>query len=79
MFADAYMLAVAKGGGRVVINSCDPGLVYTDLILKMPRYAGKAREETGAQTPVCVSSYYCMCVLLLLRLCPHATACVLIQ
>ena len=92
MFADAYMLALARGrggevsrsgggGGRVVINSCDPGLVYTDLILKMPRYAGKAREETGAQTPVYVcprttvfvSSCYSVCVLMLLHVSSYSS------
>ena len=27
------------------------GLVFTDLVLKMPKYAGKTIEETSAQTP----------------------------
>jgi len=69
------------GGGRVVINSCDPGLVYTDLILKMPKYAGKVREETGAQTPVyvcprttvCVSSCNAVCVLMLLHVSSYSS------
>ena len=52
MFADVYMKALARSHPNLRINSCDPGLVYTDLILRMPRYVGMAREETnGAQTP----------------------------
>ena len=51
MFADAYMLAMARRYPNLRINSVDPGLVYTDLILKMERYQGKEIEETGAQTP----------------------------
>ena len=52
MFADVYMKVLARSHPNLRINSCDPGLVYTDLILKMPRYEGMAREETnGAQTP----------------------------
>ena len=52
MFADVYMQVLARSHPTLRINSCDPGLVYTDLILAMPRYEGMAREETnGAQTP----------------------------
>ena len=52
MFADVYMKTLARTHPKLRINSCDPGLVYTDLILKMPRYEGMSREETnGAQTP----------------------------
>lgn len=56
MFGDAYMLALSRKvglerGEGIKINSVDPGLVYTDLILKMPRYDGKDIGETGAQTP----------------------------
>ena len=58
LFADAHMLSLARGGGGgagllppgVMLNACDPGLVYTGLITRMPRYVGKTREETGAQT-----------------------------
>lgn len=52
MFADVYMASLGKKHSSLQINSCDPGLVYTDLILKMPRYDGQSIEETnGAQTP----------------------------
>ena len=52
IFADVYMKVLARSHPTLRINSCDPGLVYTDLILKMPRYEGMAREDTnGAQTP----------------------------
>lgn len=52
MFADVYMASLGKKHSSIQINSCDPGLVYTDLILKMPRYDGQSIEETnGAQTP----------------------------
>ena len=52
MFADVYMKTLARSHPKLRINCCDPGLVYTDLILKMPRYEGMSREETnGAQTP----------------------------
>jgi NAD(P)-dependent dehydrogenase (short-subunit alcohol dehydrogenase family) len=52
MFGDAYMKCLATKHLNLKINSCDPGLVYTDLILKMPRYEGMSREDTnGAQTP----------------------------
>ena len=52
MFADVYMKTLARAHPKLRINSGDPGLVYTDLILKMPRYEGMSREETnGAQTP----------------------------
>lgn len=51
MFADADMLSRSRSRPDLRINSVDPGLVYTDLILKMDRYAGKEIGETGAQTP----------------------------
>eukprot|EP00815_Leptocylindrus_aporus_P011616 CAMPEP_0116061836 /NCGR_PEP_ID=MMETSP0322-20121206/7327_1 /TAXON_ID=163516 /ORGANISM="Leptocylindrus danicus var. apora, Strain B651" /LENGTH=341 /DNA_ID=CAMNT_0003546881 /DNA_START=84 /DNA_END=1109 /DNA_ORIENTATION=- len=51
MFADVYMLSLSKSHLNLRINSVDPGLVYTDLILKMEKYAGKEIEDTGAQTP----------------------------
>lgn len=52
MFADVYMKTLARSHPKLRINSGDPGLVYTDLILNMPRYEGMSREETnGAQTP----------------------------
>ena len=51
MLADAYQLRMSRKHPNLRIYSCDPGLVYTDLILKMPRYEGKEREETGAQSP----------------------------
>ena len=51
MFADAAMLSLSRSHPNLLINSADPGLVYTDLILKMERYAGKEIGETGAQTP----------------------------
>ena len=51
MIGDAYMLRVAKAYPKLRVTSADPGLVYTDLILKMPRYAGLAREDTSAQSP----------------------------
>lgn len=51
MMADAYMQALGKRHDSLQINSCDPGLVYTDLILKMPKYEGQEIDETGAQTP----------------------------
>ncbi|GFH61810.1 hypothetical protein CTEN210_18286 [Chaetoceros tenuissimus] len=51
MFADAYMLLLSRQYPNLRINSVDPGLVYSDLILKMDRYKGKDIKETGAQTP----------------------------
>lgn len=52
MFADAYMLSLARHQyPDLHVVSCDPGLVYTDLIGRMPRYQGKVREDTTAQTP----------------------------
>mmetsp|Transcript_8930 Transcript_8930/g.12939 ORF Transcript_8930/g.12939 Transcript_8930/m.12939 type:complete len:325 (+) Transcript_8930:42-1016(+) len=51
MFADAYMLSLSRTFKSLRINSCDPGLVYTDLIGKMPKYDGLAIEDTGAKTP----------------------------
>ncbi len=51
MFGDAYMLHVAKQNPKLRVTSVDPGLVYTDLILKMPKYAGKEIGDTTAQTP----------------------------
>ena len=51
MFGDAYMLHVARQYPKLRVTSVDPGLVYTDLILKMPKYAGKEIGDTAAQTP----------------------------
>ena len=51
MFGDAYMLRTAHLHPTLRVTSVDPGLVYTDLILKMPKYAGLAKEETSAQSP----------------------------
>ena len=51
MFGDAYMLHVAKKYPKLRVTSVDPGLVYTDLILKMPKYAGKDIGDTTAQSP----------------------------
>eukprot|EP00977_Amphora_coffeiformis_P019185 scaffold7007_cov146-Amphora_coffeaeformis.AAC.5 len=51
MFTDAYMLRLARQYPALRINSCDPGLVYTDLILKMPKYQGKSQQESGAKSP----------------------------
>jgi len=51
MFGDAYMLRVAKNYPKLRVTSVDPGLVYTDLILRMPKYAGKEIGDTTAQTP----------------------------
>ncbi|KAJ1624375.1 hypothetical protein T492DRAFT_1047638 [Pavlovales sp. CCMP2436] len=51
MFADAYMRVVAAKHPRLFVNSLDPGLVFTDLIAEIPRFAGKSREEAGAATP----------------------------
>jgi len=51
MFGDAIMLRTARKYPALRVNSVDPGLVYTDLILKMPKYAGMKKEETGAQSP----------------------------
>mmetsp|Transcript_12427 Transcript_12427/g.20606 ORF Transcript_12427/g.20606 Transcript_12427/m.20606 type:complete len:318 (+) Transcript_12427:88-1041(+) len=51
MFADSYMINLARAHPKLIINSCDPGLVYTDLIDRMPKYAGKPIEETGAKSP----------------------------
>jgi hypothetical protein len=51
MFADSYMVSLGKKHPNLMINSCDPGLVYTELILKMPKYEGKSLQESGAQTP----------------------------
>lgn len=51
MFGDAYMLRTARKYPKLRVTSVDPGLVYTDLILKMPRYAGLKMEETSAQSP----------------------------
>ena len=45
MFADAYMLSLSRQYSNLRINSVDPGLVYSDLILKMDRYKGKDIEE----------------------------------
>ena len=51
MFGDAYMIRVANKYSKLRVTSVDPGLVYTDLILKMPKYEGLKKEETTAQTP----------------------------
>ena len=51
MFGDAYMLRIARRYPKLRVTSVDPGQVYTDLILKMPKYAGLAKEETSAQSP----------------------------
>ena len=53
MFADSYMryLALKQHAGSIKINSVYPGLVYTDLILAMPKYQGQTLEETKAKTP----------------------------
>jgi len=52
MMADAYMKSLGRKHPELQINSCDPGLVYTDLILNMPKYEGKSIDEcSGAQTP----------------------------
>eukprot|EP00956_Cyclotella_meneghiniana_P042212 scaffold248392_cov40-Cyclotella_meneghiniana.AAC.2 len=51
MFGDAYMLHISKQYPKLRVVSVDPGLVYTDLILKMPKYAGKGIGETTAQSP----------------------------
>ena len=51
MFGDAYMIRVAKQYPKLRVSSVDPGLVYTDLILKMPKYEGLKKEETTAQSP----------------------------
>lgn len=51
MFGDAYMIRMAHKYPTLRVTSVDPGLVYTDLILRMPKYAGLAKDETSAQTP----------------------------
>ena len=51
MFADAHMLTVARAHPALRVNSCDPGLVFTDIVKSIPRYEGMSREETGAATP----------------------------
>jgi len=51
MLADVYMVTLARRYPNLLLVSVDPGLVYTDLILKMPRYEGKEIGETTAQTP----------------------------
>jgi hypothetical protein len=53
MFGDAYMLVrgVAKSYPKLRVTSAYRGLVCMDLILKMPRYAGLAKEDTSAQSP----------------------------
>lgn len=50
-FADAYMAALAAREPGLRVNSCDPGLVWTELAQAVPRFAGKSREEAGAATP----------------------------
>jgi hypothetical protein len=44
MLADAYMLSLGPKYPSLHINSCDPGLVFTDLIATIPRYVGKSLE-----------------------------------
>ena len=51
MFGDAYMIRLAHQYPNLRVSSYDPGLVYTDLILKMPKYEGLKKSETSAQTP----------------------------
>jgi len=51
MFGDAYMKVVARRYPKLRVASVDPGLVYTDLILRMPKYAGREKDDTGAQSP----------------------------
>lgn len=51
MFGDAEMVRVAHRNPKLRVTSVDPGLVYTDLILKMPKYSGLKKEETTAQSP----------------------------
>lgn len=48
MFADAYMLSCSRKYPSRHINSCDPGLVYTDLIANIPRYQGKSFDQIPA-------------------------------
>ncbi|KAL7479472.1 hypothetical protein ACHAW6_005198 [Cyclotella cf. meneghiniana] len=57
MFGDAYMRVVARKYPKLRVTSVDPGLVYTDLILRMPKYEGKEKGETGAQSPHEVSTF----------------------
>jgi NAD(P)-dependent dehydrogenase (short-subunit alcohol dehydrogenase family) len=58
MFGDAYMKVTARKYPNLRVTSVDPGLVYTDLILRMPKYEGKEKEETTAQSPHEVSATY---------------------
>ena len=51
MFGDSYMKIIATKYPKLRVTSVDPGLVYTDLILRMPKYEGKAKDETTAQSP----------------------------
>ena len=51
MFGDAYMKVIARKYPALRVTSVDPGLVYTDLILRMPKYEGKQKEDTTAQSP----------------------------
>ena len=55
MFGDAYMLRVARTYPKLRVAAAalvDSGLVYTDLILKMPKYAGSnIGDITTAQSP----------------------------
>eukprot|EP00956_Cyclotella_meneghiniana_P040591 scaffold199909_cov36-Cyclotella_meneghiniana.AAC.1 len=41
----------AKEYPKLCVVSVDPGFVYTDLILRMPKYAGKGIEETTVHSP----------------------------
>ena len=45
------MIRLAHQYPNLRVSSYDPGLVYTDLILKMPKYEGLKKSETSAQTP----------------------------
>ena len=61
MFGDAYILSISRHYPNLRVTSVDPGLVYTDLILRMPKYEGKEMDETGAQSPKqvrCSISYF---------------------
>ena len=52
MFADVYMLSLARKHPNLRINSCDPGLVYTDLLGPIPAFSGKTHDEIpNAKSP----------------------------
>lgn len=50
-FGDAEMIRVARRNPQLRVTSVDPGLVYSDLILRMPKYAGLRQDETSAASP----------------------------